>query len=586
MAVFACLFLATGGAFVATQRLKRSTPIVERVFFYQWVSPNRDGRKDEVKLRFDLPRAQRVTVSLVNAAGDVVRTLAEDRFLGEGTKSFTWDGRTDGGIVAPDGIYRLRIGLREEGRSVTAPRVLHVDTTPPRPRIVAVTPPTLVPGTSGPRSRARIRFKGPSNPAPVFRVWRTDAGKPREVDAFEGRRGRQTGEWGGLVNGEPAPEGIYDISVTVQDTAGNRGRVPTPLPPRRADAVRRSGVSVAYLTLAGSLVPVKPGGVARFTVGPVPRPVRWRFAQLRRGGAIRDGVGHGRAFAFRVPRSAGPGIYSVHIRSGPRSATWPLVVGGRGRAAGLVVLPAITWQGRNPVDSNRDGFADSLDAGENVPLARPFARGRPPAAIAAESLPLVRFLDRIRANYDLTTDVDLIRGGGLSADGLGGYRGIMFAGSERWLTEEVDLALRRFVQGGGKVASFGTDAFRRRVDYAQGVLASPSRPEEINVFGERTSVFPSPAAPMVVTTDRIGLFADTDGFVGSFTGFERSDELISGARLVAGAGRPDDGKPDLVAYRLGKGLVVRAGSDEWAGALTSSSEVAAVTRRIWTLLSR
>jgi hypothetical protein len=317
-------------------------------------------------------------------------------------------------------------------------------------------------------------------------------------------------------------------------------------------------------------------------VGPLPRPVRWRLARLGSGGAISEGVGRGRAFAFRVPDNADPGIYSVRIQAGGRSASWPLVVGGRGHAAGLVVLPALTWQGQNKVDSNRDGFADTLDTGDNVPLARPFAHGRPPAAIRDQSVPLLRFLDRIRANYDVTTDVDLIRAP--PASGFDGYRAVLFAGSERWLTQEAGAALRRFVQDGGRVASFGTDAFRRRVEYSQGVVADPSRPETLNTFGERTSVFTSPAAPMVVSTDRLNLFAETDGFVGSFTSFERSDELISGARLRAAAGRGD--KPDMVAYTLGKGLVIRSGSDQWPAALTSSSEVAAVTRRIWTLLSR
>ena len=56
--MFAALLVATGAAFFVTQRLKRSTPIVERVFFYQWISPNGDGRKDSVTVRFDLPKAQ------------------------------------------------------------------------------------------------------------------------------------------------------------------------------------------------------------------------------------------------------------------------------------------------------------------------------------------------------------------------------------------------------------------------------------------------------------------------------------------------------------------------------------------------
>src|SRR5204863_2083175 len=56
--LFALFVVATGGAFFATQRLKRSSPIVTRVFFYQWIGPDCDCRKSHVTLRFDLPKAQ------------------------------------------------------------------------------------------------------------------------------------------------------------------------------------------------------------------------------------------------------------------------------------------------------------------------------------------------------------------------------------------------------------------------------------------------------------------------------------------------------------------------------------------------
>jgi hypothetical protein len=45
-------------------------------------------------------------------------------------------------------------------------------------------------------------------------------------------------------------------------------------------------------------------------------------------------------------------------------------------------------------------------------------------------------------------------------------------------------------------------------------------------------------------------------------------------------------KPDFVAYTLGKGLVIRTGTDQWAAALADSPEVGNAMRRMWTLLSR
>ena len=586
--LFALMVLATAGAFFVTQRLKRSDPIVERVFFYQWVSPNGDGRKDTVNVRFDLPEAQRVTVSIVNARSDVVRTLAEDRFLGEGTHPFRWDGRTDDGLVAPDGIYRLRVGLREEGRSVTAPRQLYLDTRAPRPRIVAVTPPTLVPGSDTPRARARIRFTGPTNPAPRVAVWRTDGGKARQVAGFVGRRGRQTATWDGLVDGRPAPEGSYAFSVTVQDRAGNDGSVPARLPLRRRDAVRRGGVAVSYFTLSGPSVPVRPGAIARFRIGPVGRPVRWRLAPYARGGTIRSGISRGRTLAVRIPRDADADIYSLFATtSDGKRAAWPLVVGNAaGVAPVLVVVPTMTWQGQNAVESNRDGWPDTLDTGDDVPLDRGFFRGRPPRSVVTETLATLIFLAEMRANYDLTTDVALAAG---KAPRIEGHNGVLLAGSQRWITQRMRLQLERFVRGGGTVASFGVGGLRRDVELGQGMLKDPSGRQRADIFGERTTVFTSPEAPLVLTQDKLGLFQGSDGFIGSFTRFERSDALDPRAALLTAGERVDPQgttRPDFVAYTLREGVVIRVGTDQWPAALESSPEVANATRRMWTVLSR
>ena len=586
--MFAALVVATGAAFFVTQRLKRSTPIVERVYFYEWISPNGDGRKDFVRLRFDLPKAQRVTVWIVNSRGEEARTLADDRFMHRGTRHFVWNGNDDSGIVVPDGTYHLRVGLRAEGRSVTVPRPLHVDTKPPNVRIVAVTPSTVVPGFTGARGRARIRFSGPTVVAPVFGVWRTDTPRATEVATFKGHRGRHTGTWDGLVNGRPAPPGAYAMSVTLEDIAGNQGSAPSVLPPVRAFAIANSGVAISYFSIAGPAVPVKPGAIARFTVGPIGQRTRWRFGPFATGKVLESGSSHGARIAVRMPRGLSAGIYTFFATSaGGRHAAWPVVVGTTGGAAPvLVVVPVMTWQGLDPIESNGDGFPDTLDAGDAVPLVRPYASGKPlrgqNAAAPAPSASILGFLDgAIRANYDLTTDVALAAG---HSPALAGHRGVVFAGTERWVPPQLAVALRRFVAGGGRVASFGEDAFRRRVTLAKGMLRNPTAPALANIFGERTSQFTSPPAPMVtVGTDKLQLLAGTDGFFGNFTHFERSGGFGGGIELMTGAGRNQ--KPDFVAYRLGRGQVVRVGSDQWAAQL-GDPEIDDITKRIWALLSQ
>jgi hypothetical protein len=116
-------------------------------------------------------------------------------------------------------------------------------------------------------------------------------------------------------------------------------------------------------------------------------------------------------------------------------------------------------------------------------------------------------------------------------------------------------------------------------------LAGPSPAQGTNDLGEQTAASASAAAPLVVNADSLGLFRGTDGFVGLFTRFEQSQGRVSGASVLAAAGR-DPRHPSFVTYLLGRGLVVRAGTPEWNSALATDPEVANVTRNIWSLLSR
>jgi hypothetical protein len=246
-----------------------------------------------------------------------------------------------------------------------------------------------------------------------------------------------------------------------------------------------------------------------------------------------------------------------------------------------VVLPAITWQGLNPVDDDLDGFADTLDSARAVGLDRPFDKGRLPAGFWGRVAPLLRFLDRRRLPYALTTDAALAAGEGPL---LRAAPGVVFPGSERWLTPGLERSLRRYVDQGGRVASFGEDAFRRGVRSERGSLRDPSAPRARNVFGEGTAPLRAAAAPLLVAEDGLGVFGG-DRFVGESTLFERSLGLEPGARLLSAAGH-DPGERDFVGYRLGKGVVIRVGTPQWAGQLATQPPLADATVRIWKLLRR
>jgi hypothetical protein len=314
--------------------------------------------------------------------------------------------------------------------------------------------------------------------------------------------------------------------------------------------------------------------------------VRWALTPLGSRRPLKRGTGRAPALAIRVPRRARKGVYLVALSSRSGATVVPLAVrarAGGGAASVLVVLPTITWQGLNPVDADSDGFPDTLDDAPAVSVDRPFASGRLPAGFGSEIKPLLRFLATNRLPYDLTTDLALARGTGPRFDHR---RGVVFAGSERWFTEPLDARLRDYVDGGGRVASFGSDSFRRTVALSSTQLSDPSPAQEANPLGEQTAPASSAAAPLVVNPgDALGLFAGTDGFVGLFTRFEQSRGRVSGANLQASAGR-DPKHPAFVAYQLGNGLVVRVGTPQWSASLSTDSEVARVTTNLWSLLSR
>ena len=72
-----------------------------------------------------------------------------------------------------------------------------------------------------------------------------------------------------------------------------------------------------------------------------------------------------------------------------------------------------------------------------------------------------------------------------------------------------------------------------------------------------------------------------------FTVFEASRDLPRSARRITAAGR-DAGQPAFLALGLGGGIVLRAGTPQWARELEESAlslELPIVTKRIWRLLS-
>jgi len=169
------------------------------------------------------------------------------------------------------------------------------------------------------------------------------------------------------------------------------------------------------------------------------------------------------------------GVYLLDLRVGHHRYETPFAVQSRRRSRLLVVLPALTWQGRNDLDANGDGFGDLIPEDSSVGLLRPFTGSGLPPAFGAREVPLLLALDREHQRYDLTTDVALTDDANRQTIGR---RGLLFAGSPRLYSPEVARLARSHVLSGGRVAWLGSEGFTQPVKLA----------------GDRLETLPAPSA--------------------------------------------------------------------------------------------
>jgi N,N-dimethylformamidase beta subunit-like protein/flagellar hook capping protein FlgD len=602
-AVFVVLVLATIAAFFVTQHLKVTTPILAGVPSPHPAVINPVGGRickepggklaDHRVMEVSFYLAQRpddVDVYIVDRNGSIVRTLASGRHLGirnrqQGT--FFWRGREDNGSLAPDGMYYIRVALVHQGRTVeisnsAGPDPVTVLTRPPRPVVTSVTP-QLIPQGSSP---VTINFRGSGLRGGEVLIYRTDLpGGPRLVRRYGTGRISQA-IWDGKVGGRPAPQGVYLIGFQATDAACNIGRFPPTLPPA-PHSTPHAGVTVRYLAVEPPLAPVRAGSAALVYVDSRQQPYRW---SLRAAGAGRAVAGTGRRLAsgsssgvqLSVPVPPGsPGLYALTVRSGPHQTTVPIIASAPRPAPVLVVLPALTWQGLNPVDDDGDGIPNTLPNGGPVKLARPFADGLP-AGLQDEAA-LLAYLSTNHLRYDLTTDLALLDGSGPV---LSGHAGLVLAGSERWVPASLAASLRAYVQAGGRLVSLGIDSLRRGVTLSGGEALHPRPAVPTDVLGARRgAVLTGNRDLILVQSDGLGLFSSTGGALRGYPAYEPITAVAAPGKPSSSAGA-NPSSPSIVGYTLGRGFVVDIGLVGFGRSLERNVGAQELVNRLWSVLSR
>ena len=294
------LLAATAAAFAITERLKlERSPVtgtrVDRVF-----SPVCECARNVAVISIVLRRRETVTLDILNRNGRSIRTLVQKLREPAGRVSYTWDGRDNLERVVAEGVYRPRVQLERNGRTIVLPNPIRVDTTAPVIRLVSVFPRVFSPDSDGSRDRVTASYRIDERARAVMLV----DGRQRVQSKFRGVEGNLV--WFGRVNGRVVRPGLYEIRLRAVDRAGNR-----------SVRTRAVPVRVRFVELSRERIEVVAG--KRFSVRVLTDATsyRWLF-DGRRGGGSRQ------VLVLRAPEE--PGAYSLYVTAAGRAARAEVVV--------------------------------------------------------------------------------------------------------------------------------------------------------------------------------------------------------------------------------------------------------------------
>jgi len=281
------LLIATAAAFAITERLKLVKSPVTGTRVTHVFSP----AHGEASIRIKLRHSDRVTVTVLTAGQQLVRTLVADKRLPRGQNIFTWGGRTDTGALARQGTYRIEIHLANQHRTILVPNEIVLDTVAPQVRGATVSRDTFSPDGDHQADAVTIHY-ALSEPARVVVYLRGH----RVLGPTHSVKPKWKVTWYGLAAGVLLPPGVYTLEVGAVDEAGNE----TPAADRWPLRIR-----LRYITLANRRITgVKPGAKFEIGVSTDAKRYGWKLG-------ARHGFARGTVLALRA--SAAPGTYPLIV---------------------------------------------------------------------------------------------------------------------------------------------------------------------------------------------------------------------------------------------------------------------------------
>ena len=284
------LLIATSAAFAITERLKLTKSPITGTHVSNTFSPTCSCARGKANISVKLRHGDTVTVRIDDARRRPVRTLVVAERVPRGRTVFRWDGTSDGGTRAPDGVYRAQIHLGAQHRTILLPNEIVLDTV--SPEIEAATPNRVQFSPDGDHQADAVTVHyALSEPAHALvyldgtRIVRSRFQK--QHDAFT---------WNGTVNGRLLPPGTYTLTIGAVDAAGNV------TPAARQAHVR---VELRYIALASRrLAGVVSGSPFELGVSTDAKRYGWRLG-------ARHGFSHGPVLRLLAPKA--PGTYRLTV---------------------------------------------------------------------------------------------------------------------------------------------------------------------------------------------------------------------------------------------------------------------------------
>ena len=289
-ATLIALLVATAAAFAITERLKLTKSAIYGTHVSTTFSPKCGCARRSANVRILLRRADTLNVEIDDAHGHEVALLAGGAFYRRGEAKFRWNGLTDGGLLARDGVYRVRIHLVRQHQTIVLPNRIRLDTTPPTIVSVSQNRDTFSP--DGDKQADYVRFRYVlSKPARLLLYL---GGRRVLKTHFYPQRGQVS--FYGIAHGRLLRPGRYTLEIGALDLAGNV------TPP---DERVRVHVKLRYIVLASRHIVVRAGG--RFEIGVSTDAVRYHWSLGKRQGRNGGGV-------LRLRAPAKPGRYLLTVR--------------------------------------------------------------------------------------------------------------------------------------------------------------------------------------------------------------------------------------------------------------------------------